>query len=207
MSINKLEHVERAEYNEEFFQQAFPGKEIASEEDFRNAVKAEISNYWDTQANNHLQHEVYHLLLDKTNIDLPETFLKRWMKDFNGDPKPAEQVDGEFPGFANQLKWTLISDQIIKDQGISVEPEDIRQLAKNQLMGYMGMTGSEEEQPWMAEYVDRIMKDKKFVEDSYMRIQSEKVFKWAGDTVNRQETPISPEEFAEKTREHQHHTH
>ncbi len=207
MVINKLEHVDRAELNEEFYKQAFPNKEITSEEEFRNAVKAEISAYWDTQANNHLQHEVYHLLLDKTNIDLPETFLKRWMKDFNGDPKSTEQVDGEFPGFANQLKWTLISDQIIKDQGITVEPEDIRQLAKNQLMGYMGMTGSEEEQPWMAEYVDRIMKDKKFVEDSYMRIQSEKVFKWAADTVNRQETPISPEEFAEKTREHQHHSH
>lgn len=207
VSTTKLEHVERAEYNEEFFNLTFPGKEIASEEEFRQAVKADIETYWITQAQNHLEHEVYHVLLDNTHIDLPENFLKRWMKDFNGDPKSAEEVEAEYPKFSSQLKWTLISDYIIENQHITVEQADLREHAKGQLLGYMGMTGSAEEQPWMGEFIERVMKDKKFLEDAYTRIEAKKLFEWAAATVTKQETPVSPEEFAEKTKAHQHHDH
>ena len=43
----------------------------------------------------------------------------------------------------------------------------------------MGMPVGAEEQPWVADYVARMMKDRKFVEDTMHRIQTEKVFAWA----------------------------
>ena len=80
MLITKVGFVEKAEMNEEFFKAAFPAKEIKTEEEFRNAVKEEIQTYWDTQSRNHLQHEMYHVLIDNTNIEFPELFLKKWMQ-------------------------------------------------------------------------------------------------------------------------------
>lgn len=207
MLITKVGFVEKAALDEEFFNTAFPGKGLKTEAEFRDAVKADIQSYWDKQSSNHLQHEVYHILLDHTQITFPESFLKRWIQQGGEEPKSEAQAEHEFPGFANQLKWTLIIDKLVRENNIEVKPEDIQAFAKQQLFGYMGMNVMDEEQPWIAEYVNRMMKDRKFVEDAYHRIQTEKVFAWADAQVNATEKPVSVDEFTKELEKHQHHHH
>ena len=205
--ITKVGHVEKAEMNDEFFKAAFPAKEIKTEEEFRNAVKEEIQSYWDTQSRNHLQHELYHVLLDHTKIEIPESFLKKWMQNSGEQAKTEQQVDHEFPGFANQLKWSLITDKLVRDNNIDVTPDDIKAFARQQLFGYMGMGATDEEQPWVSEYVNRMMHDKKFVDDAYNRIQTDKMFGWLEKNLNAAETPISVEDFTKELEKHKHHHH
>jgi trigger factor len=205
--ITKVGLVEKAELNEEFFKAAFPAKEIKTEEEFRNAVKEEMQTYWESQSRNHLQHELYHVLLDNTVIEFPESFLKKWMQNGSEQPKTPEQVEQEYPGFVNQLKWTLITDQLVREANLEVNPDDIKAFAKNQLFGYMGMGATEEEQPWITEYINRMMHDKKFVEDAYNRIQTDKLFGLLESKLNATETPISVEEFTKELDKHKHHHH
>ena len=122
-------------------------------------------------------------------------------------PKTQEEVEHEFPTFINQLKWTLITDKVVKDSNLEVKKEDIENFAKQQLFGYMGMGMQDEEQPWIADYINRMMNDRKFVEDAYHRIHTEKVFEWAEQNVNAVEKPVSVEEFTKETDKHQHHHH
>lgn len=207
MVITKVGHVEKADFNEEFFKSAFPAKDIKSEEELRNAVREEIQTYWNTQSRNHLQHEMYHVLLEHTNIAFPESFLKKWMQNSGENVKTQEQVEHEYPNFVNQLKWTLITDKLLRDNNIEVAPDDIKAFAKQQLFGYMGMGAIDEEQPWIAEYINRMMHDKKFVEDAYNRIQTDKIFEWAESKINAQEETVSVEEFTKELDKHKHHHH
>ena len=203
--ITKVGLVEKAELNEEFYKTAFPNKEITNEEEFRNAVKEDIQKYWDAQSRNQLSDQVYHELLDHTQITFPESFLKRWMQNGGEKPKTAEQVETEYPSFINSLKWTLIVDQLVKNNNIEVKPEDLREFAKQQLFSYMGGSGMDMDQPWVNDYVERMMKDKKFVEDSYHRIQTDKIFSWADTQVNATEKDITAEEFTKMQEAHHHH--
>jgi trigger factor len=207
MAITKVGLVEKAELKEEFFKAVYPKKDITTEADFRNEIRTEIEGYWEKQTKNHLQHEIYHVLVDHTKIEFPESFLKRWMQSGGEQPKSQEEVEKEFPTFANQLKWTLITDKLVQENNIEVKNEDIEAFAKQQLFGYMGMSMQEEEQPWIAEYITRMMKDRKFVEDAYHRIQTEKVFDLAETKVNAIEKPVTVEEFSKETEKHQHHQH
>lgn len=207
MLITKVGLVERADLNEEFFKAAFPANQVKSEEELRDAVKADIQSYWDNQSRNHLHHELYHVLVDHTKIDFPESFLKKWLQTNAEQPKSDEQVEKEYPGFVNQLKWTLITDKIVRENNIEIGPDDLKRFAKEQLFGYMGMGATEEEQPWITEYVNRMMHDKKFVEDSYHRIQGEKVFEWAEQKSNPVEQPVSVEDFTKELDKHRHHHH
>jgi len=52
-----------------------------------------------------------------------------------------------------------------------------------------------------------MMQDKKFVEESVHRIQSNKIFDWAETQVNAEEKPITREEFTKLQEAHQHHHH
>jgi trigger factor len=206
LAITKVGLIEKAELDEAFFSAAYPNKAIATEAEFRDAVKADIQAYWDSQSRNQLVDQIYHELLDHTTINFPESFLKRWMQSGGEQPKTPDQVETEYPSFVNSLKWTLIVDQLVKNNGIEVQQEDIRAFAAQQLFSYMGgQMPNIEEQPWVNDYVEKMMKDRKFVEDSYHRIQTDKVFGWAETQVHPTEKPIGAEEFTKMQQEHQHH--
>ena len=211
IEITKVGLLEKRELNEEFFEQLHPGKEIKTESDFRNKIKEDIELYWKSQADNQLHDQAYHELLDHTEIKFPEGFLKKWIKTQNGtpeNPQPAksdEEVQKEFPGFINQLKWTLISDKIVNDNAITVNPDEVRVFAKQQLFSYMGGANLSDDQPWVTDYVEKMMKDRKYVEDAYNRLQTQKIFEWTSTQVKPKDKAISAEEFTKMVEEHHHH--
>lgn len=205
--ITKIGLLEKRELNEEFFKQLYPNEEVKTTEDFRNKIKDEIQAYWNGQANNQIHDQVFHELVDHTEITFPEDFLKKWMKTQGEAPKSDEEVENEFPKFLNQLKWTLISDKIVQDNAIQVNPDEIRNFAKQQLFSYMGGANLSDDQPWVEDYVEKMMKDRKYVEDSYSRIQTQKIFEWAATQVKPADKPISAEDFTKMVQEHQHHHH
>jgi trigger factor len=207
IQITKIGLLEKKELNEEFFKQLYPTDEVKTEADFRNKVKEEIQVYWDNQAKSQLQHMAYHELLDGTTINFPESFLKKWMQTQGEEKKTQEDAEKEFPTFKNQLKWTLISDKIVRENNIEVKPEELKAFAKQQLFGYMNMPISGDDQPWVNNYVDKMMQDRKYIEDAYNRIQGQKVFEWAETQVKPTEEEIAMEDFVKMQEEHQHHHH
>lgn len=214
IQITKVGLLEKKELNEEFYKQLYPPKEslgtnaeVTTENDFRNKIKEEIQVYWDNQAKNQLQHMAYHELLDGTTIDFPESFLKKWMQTQGEEKKTEEDAEKEFPTFKNQLKWTLISDKIVRENNIDVKPEEVKAFARQQLFGYMNMPTGGDDQPWVDNYIDKMMQDRKYVEDAYNRIQGQKVFEWAETQVKPTEKEIAMEDFVKMQEEHQHHHH
>lgn len=211
--ITKVGLLEKRELNEEFFNQLHPGKEIKTEADFRNKIKEDIQAYWNVQATNQIHDQAYHELIDHTEIKFPEGFLKKWIKTQNSaseNPQPAksdEEVEKEFPAFIKQLKWTLISEKVVQDNAIEVNPDEIRTFAKQQLFSYMGGANLSDDQPWVADYVEKMMKDRKYVEEAYGRIQTQKIFEWAATQVKPVDKDITAEEFTKMVEAHQHHHH
>ncbi|CAN5787797.1 trigger factor [soil metagenome] len=201
--ITKVGFVEKAEMNEEFFEAVYPGRSIKTEEELRNAVKVEIENYYVAQSSNQVHDQIYHHLTDHTSMDFPEDFLKRWLKDGSEKQKTDDEAEKEYPSFASQLKWSLISSKLINDNKITVDPAEIRQFALSQIGSYMGMQNLDEA-PWLDEYANRMMKDQKFVEETYMKIQTEKLFRLVEPQVEATEESISAEDFAKKLHHHHH---
>lgn len=206
LTITKIGFVEKAELNAAFFATVYPNKEITTEEDFRAAVKEEIEGHFAQQARNQVHDQIYHHLLDHTQIEFPVSFLKRWLQVGGERPKSAEEAEADYPTFADQLKWTLISSKLINDNKIEVMPDDIRDFAKMQLFSYMGgqLGALGDNQQWVDDYANRMMQDKKFVEDSYHRISADKLFTALEGQVSAKEEAISVEDFAGKLHHHHH---
>jgi trigger factor len=207
MTIVKVGLVEKRELNEEFFKEAFPNKDIKTEEEFRNTIKEEIAAQWAKQSTNHLHHELYHKLLENVQMDFPETFLKRWMQTGGEKPKTADEVEAEFPGFKNQLRWTLITDKIVRENQLEVQPEELRDYMRQQIMGYFGGMSLDGNMEWMDSYVDRMMQDEQQLDNSYRRLITEKIFQWAEGQVTTTEKKITADEFIKMQEKHNHEHH
>jgi trigger factor len=205
IAITKVGLLEKRELNEDFFTQLYPNQEVKTESDLRNKIREDIQAYWNSQARNQIHDQAYHELIDHTEIKFPEGFLRKWIKTQGEESKTDEEVEKEFPGFLNQLKWTLISDKIVNENGVQVNPDEVRAFAKQQLFSYMGGANLSDDQPWVNDYVEKMMKDRKYVEDAYTRIQTQKIFEWAETQVKPADKSISAEDFTKMVEEHKHH--
>ena len=203
LTIVKIGFVEKRDLTEEFFKEVFPGKDIVTEAGFREEIKNQLQQHWDSQSRIQLHDQIYHLLLD-TPIELPEKFLKHWMEKGGEKVKSEEEVETEFPSFRKQLIWTLMSDKIIRDNALQVSNEELRENMKREVMQYFGDSGMSGDISWLDTYIDRMMKEEKQVDSSYHRLITQKVFSWAETQVKPEEKEVSAEELNSMQHHHSH---
>lgn len=204
LDIVKIGLVEKRELNEDFFNEVYPGKGITTEAELRDTLKGEIEKYWESQSKNQLHDQLYHLLLDKTSMEFPEAFLKRWLQTGGEKPKTAEEAEKEYPTFSNQLKWTLISDKLIQENKLDVTDEDLRTHMKEEVMRYFGQMNMGEDMSWLDSYIDRMMKDEKQIDATYRRLITERLFSFMESQVKTKSKKVTPDELNAMQHNHQH---
>ena len=204
LEIKTIGIVEKREMNEEFFNEVYPGKEIKSETELRTALKEEIQKYWEAQARNQLHDQLYHNLLEETKMEFPQQFLTRWLKTGGDKQKSQEEAEAEYPTFENQLKWTLISDIIVKENKLDVSQEELRASLKEEVSRYFGNMNMGEDMSWLESYMDRMMKDEKQIDATYRRLITEKLFNWAESQSKPAEKKVTSDELVAMQHNHQH---
>lgn len=204
LQISKIAFVEKRPMDEAFFKEAMPGKEVATEEAFRSEIRNQIAAYWKQQAQHLLEHELFHILSEETKMDFPEAFLKSWLLKSSEKEQTEESVEKEFPAFLNQLRWTLVSNEIGTQHAIQVSREEIAESIRQQLMGYFGSMNMGGNLEWLDSYVEKMMGEKQQVESAYQRVFSAKVLEWAASQAKPTEKKTSPAEFQELQGKHNH---
>ena len=137
-------------------------------------------------------------------MEFPKAFLTRWLKTGGDKQRLQEEAEAEYPIFENQLKWTLISDTILKENKLEVGEEELRASMKEEVSRYFGQMGMGEDTSWLDSYLDRMMKDEKQVDATYRRLVTEKLFYWAAGQTNPAGKTITSEELVGMQHNHQH---
>jgi trigger factor len=129
-SVIEVLRFEKAELNQDLFSKVY-GEDsgIATIEEFASKVKAEIEENFSYSSNYKFALDSRDALLKAVPFELPQAFLKRWIKATN-QQMTDEQIEGDFDNFMVDLKWQLVKDKIVKDNGIKITEDDVRGLAK-----------------------------------------------------------------------------
>jgi trigger factor len=129
-TIVEVLHFEKAELNRDLFTKIY-GEDsgISTEEEFKGRVKSEIEENFVYSSDYKFALDSRDSLLKAIQFDLPEVFLKRWIKATN-EKMTDEQIESDFDNFMIDLKWQLIKDRIVKDNDLKITEEDVRGLAK-----------------------------------------------------------------------------
>jgi trigger factor len=209
LTITKVGHLIPAEYGTELYEKVFPNMGITTEEEFRNRVREELNNEFARITAERLQNEMFELLVHNVKIELPVTFLKRWLREGGEKPKSAEEVENEFGGFDHQLRWQLISDKIMGENNIFVTRDEVLKDIKVRVLAYFGMGADDEgETPWMEGYMEKIAKDEKTMDETYRRLLFGKLFTFL-ETLFKVDTKDTDEEtffqLADAHSMHHHH--
>jgi trigger factor len=132
LTVKNVNRLEESDLNQEFFDKLFGEGTVTTEEGFRAKITEELESMMVQDAERKLQDDIYKYGLDKVNFELPDEFLKRWLKATN-EKLTAEELAGGYKDFAQNLKWTLIENKILKENNIEIKYEDVLALAKERL--------------------------------------------------------------------------
>ncbi len=196
LTIYEINEMQNAELNEELFRNIYGEEtEIKTEEEFRNQVKEEIAGQLLHSSEARFAGDVREALREKINPQLPEAFLKRWLKHIN-EELSEEEIDKDFDGFLKDLRWQLIRDSIIRDNELKAEKEEVLELAKQVILSqysYYGIYNLPEDQ--LNTFAKNMLSRPEDTERLYLQVLEKKVVELVKSKVTVENKEVSREEF------------
>ena len=120
-----------AEENQETYDKIFGKDVVTTPEQFEEKIVERIKAGHAQDANYRFGADVRKYFVEKAGVELPESFLKRWLTQVNADKFTPEQVEKEFPAFIEDFKWQLVRGTLMSKFGLKVSEDDIRAAAED----------------------------------------------------------------------------
>ncbi len=205
-TIERINKVEKAEFNQALFDQVYGEGAVTDLAGFREKIRAEIAQGYGYEADNALRHEMEDVLLREANLTLPDEFLKRWLKHSN-EKITDEQLVKEYHQYARDLKWRLIENKIYADQQIQITKEEIETYARNMIVDQYLRYGQAHmlDEDKLKELTDRYLKNQESVQRVVESLSGRKVFEYLNQIVTKDVKKVSHDEFVDIMSRHHHH--
>lgn len=209
LKIFSISRMEPAEINQELYDKVYGFGNVNGIEEFRAKIKEELEQAYKNESGQHFKHEVNHLVTDKFNLSLPDAFLKRWIKAVNDKPITDEQIEKEYPGYANNLKLQLIENKIVKDNNISVSREEAEEYTQKLIEDNFKRYGREIEENEIKATIKRVLENEEEAKRIFQRLYDEKLSTFYQTKLGIEYKSVTAEEFNKLLEEHysKHHTH
>ncbi|GAA0876652.1 trigger factor [Wandonia haliotis] len=140
-TINEIRKMEMAELNQELFDKLFGEGEVKSEAEMRERISNDMNGMFDGDSDRLFTRKVYDHLIEKTEMALPDEFLKRWIKMSNQKEITDEQIEAEYDEYAKGLRWQLIQGKLFKDNEVKINPDEALEFTKSLLVSQYAQYG------------------------------------------------------------------
>ncbi len=205
--ITSISRVAPAEINQDLFDKVFGKDAVKKQEEFINKIKETIGGNYQRETDHLLDHEIQNHFVESTKINMPDEFLKIWLKNTGGEKITDEILEKEFNQYKESLKWDLIKNKIAEDLKINVEAVEVKAKAKDMIMEQFGG------QAFAAQLGDKL----DAIADNYLsdqegknfmklfdQLRHEKILKTIKGTISVTEKSVSLDEFRKIVEKHNH---
>lgn len=197
LTVKNVNRLEESDLNQEFFDKLFGPGTVTTEEQFREKITAELESMMVQNAEQRLQNDIVKYGVGKYEMQLPDEFLKRWLRATNQNLTEDDLQKG-YEDFANNLRWTLVENKIIKENSIELKYEDVFQTAKSRLDAQFKMYSPQplpEEQ--LAEYTVQFLQNKENANKIFEEVKAQKVFDYLKSVITLDRQEIEYNKFLE----------
>jgi len=195
LTVKNVNRLEESDLTQEFFDKLFGEGEVTTEEEFRQRIAGEIEAMMAQDAERRLQEDIYKYALNKVQFNLPDDFLKRWLKASDEKMTP-EELESGYNDFAQNLKWTLIGNKIVADNNIEIKYEDVFETAKmrlgQQFRMYSQLPLSEDQ---LGQYTVQYLQKKENANKIFEEVKALNVFNFIKGSITLEPKEITQPDF------------
>lgn len=197
LTVKNINRLEEADLNQEFFDKLFGEGAVTTEAEFVAKITEEIEAMMAQDADRKLAADLYQYGASKADMQLPDDFLKRWLKMTNKE-LTDEELEKGYDDFAKNLRWTLVENKIIKDNSIEIKYEDVLETAKQRLDAQFRMYSPQaltEEQ--LNQYAVQFLQTKENANRIFDEVKAQKVFDFLKTVITLDKKEIDYVKFQE----------
>jgi len=207
--VTSISQTEPAEINQEFFDKVFGKDVVTNEAEFLDKIKATIGENYNRETEHLLEHEIQHYYVDNTKINMPEAFLKTWLKNTSNGQVTDDILEKEFNSYKESIKWDLIKNKISEEKEIKVEGDEVREKAKQFIMEQFGGPAIAAQ---LGDKLNDIANNYLSGQDGkgenfmkiYNQLRQEKLMKVIKESITVDEKKVTLEEFKKLAEAHRH---
>ena len=195
--VNEISRFVPASLDQEFFDKVFGKDEVKSEDEARTKIKESINELQKNDSDYKFLLDVRAYAENKVGtLEFPDELLKKIMKANNKD-KDDKFIEDNYAKSIEELKWSLIKDQLAKANKIKVNDKDVKeaaiQAARFQFAQY-GMNNIPDE--YLENYAQEMLKHQEKVNSLIERCVDQKLSEALKSVVKLNHKSISQEDFA-----------
>jgi len=209
-TIKQLGRMEGAELNQELFNKVYGPGAVSDEAGFRAKVSEDLSRMFNRETERLFRRDLVESILDHVKIDLPDTFLKKWIAAANEKPVSPEQVEQDYPGYSRGLKWQLIETRIAEENNLKINQEELFAFTANIMRQQYAQHGLELDDEQVEGMVRNALSKREDINRTYEMMMEDKVVAYLRQNVSTTEKHVTYEEFvqlAKAQKQHDHHDH
>jgi trigger factor len=205
--VETISRTEPAELNQELFDRVFGKDSVKTEEEFISKIRETISENYKRESDHFFEHHIEDYYVEHTNINLPDNFLKTWLKASSRGEVTDEVLEKEFELYKRGLKWDLVKNRIADDNKITVEADEVRAKAKDLIIAQFGGQAFAEQ---ISDRLDGIADNYLQNENGqnfmklYNQLRAEKILKLIREKITVDEKKVTVDEFKKIVEEHKH---
>lgn len=173
-------------------------KEEKSDEEIEKEVTERLKSQYKNEAEWRQTKDIRDYFIKKADVQIPEEFLKRWLLEANGGKVTQEDVEKDFPGFAEDFKWQLVRGTLMQKWGFQVEDKDLQEQAEAFARYQYAMYGiGNVPDEMVKEMAVNMLHDQKQVERLVEQVEDRKVLDKIKEIITLKPTKISAAKFRE----------
>jgi trigger factor len=199
MEIKEISRITPAEMNEELFAKVYENDNIKTEEELRARVKKDVEESFKAEGDRKFYSDVTKALIKKTDLTLPDEFLKRWiiesnMRETEDKRISMEELNSQYDSYRDTLRWQLIEEHLVKQNDLYVTQEEIRARVK-EILGMQAFGGQDGNDEILEQVTAQVMQNEEEIKRVSDQIIEQKMTNFFNDKLKITEKKISYDDF------------
>lgn len=197
ITVSEKEKTEMAENLKKYYESRKDEEaEPKTDEQIAKEVEERFKENNKQEAEYRLTQDIRKFYVEKSGIQLPEDFLKRWLFVANQGKVSKEEIEKEFPGFVEDFKWQMVRGYLMKKYDFKIEQADLEEAAKAYVTYQYAMYGiSNLPEDILADAIKNMLSDSKQIERLAESVEDQKVIAKLKETITVKSKKISSEKF------------
>lgn len=129
-SVEDIKRLEEHAVDQTLFDKVYPKGEVKDLKDFKSRIETDLEGLFERDAEWLFRRRFVVDLIEHMDIKLPEAFLKRWILLTNDKPVTPEQIEEEFAGYSDSMRWQLVQKAVMADLDMKVTAEELEEEAR-----------------------------------------------------------------------------
>ncbi len=195
--VTTINRMVPAEIDQEFFDKVFGEGQVSTEEEFKEKLRGFLKNDLQSESNAMLLSSIRKGILDANQFELPDEFLKRWLKVKNEDNKKVN-VDDIIQDYENNkqyIRWEILRNKVVAKYEVDLEEGELMDAARVDVMNRVTRMGYQLPPERIDEFAKTLLSNQEEADKLINGILETKALRKIKEEANIVESTIGYEEY------------